>query len=188
MAARIPNGDSIEKSPTPLPEWRMEAARGDGTSHWTPRHIQTGNTRSYRRYRELLPARICVHMAPVAPRDGKKSRTGRPDRVRTGGMSGGQGGRTGRTAPLSGRTGRQTGGLSGPCPVGQGAVLAFWPPCPIPPKMAFLHQKQFHPPIWHMENTLQHKAWKFWPWWPISKKPGTEGGHSNLSCLATRHR
>ena len=99
VAARIPNGDSIEKSPTPLPEWRMEAARGDGTSHWTPRHIQTGNTRSYRRYRELLPARICVHMAPVAPRSGKKSRTGRPDRVRTGGMSGGQGSRT--AGPLS---------------------------------------------------------------------------------------
>ena len=125
VAARIPNGDSIEKSPTPLPEWRMEAARGDGTSHWTPRHIKTGNTRSYRRYRELLPARICVHMAPVAPTSGEKSRTGRPDRVRTGGMSGGQGPDSPLSVLLSGRTGRQTGGLSGPCPVGQGAVLTF---------------------------------------------------------------
>ena len=27
-----------------------------------------------------------------------------------------------------------------------------------------------------MENTLQHKGWKFWPWWPISKIPGQGGG------------
>ena len=143
MAARIPNGDSIEKSPTSLPEWRMEAARGDGTSHWTPRHIQTGNTRSYRRYGELLPARICVHMAPVAPTSGEKSRTGRPDRVRTGGMSG-----------------------------GQGAVLTFWPPCPIPPKMAVLHPKQSPPPIWHMANTLQQIAAKSEPWLPSFVRTG----------------
>ena len=120
MAARIPNGDSIEKSPTPLPEWRKEAARGDGTSHWTPRHIQTGNTRSYRRYRELLPARICVHMAPVAPRKWKKKpdraagrgadrghvrRTGRPDRSDSPPVRPDRAADRGAVRTLSGRTG-----------------------------------------------------------------------------------
>ena len=70
--------------------------------------------------------------------------------------------------------------LSGPCPalsgpvrtVGQGAVLTFWPPCPIPPKMAVLHPKQSPPPIWHMANTLQQIAAKSEPWLPSFVRTG----------------
>ena len=108
----------------------------------------------------------------VGKKAGQGSRTGSgqgtcpPDR----------GPRTGPTGALSGRTGLRTGGLSGPCPLRQGAVVAFWPPCPIPPKMAFQHQKLFHPPIWHMENTLQHKEWNFGPWWSIPKILRQGGG------------